>query len=331
VTDAAATIVIPSRGRIDALRATLEPLSRLEATPSWEVIVVDNGSPGESLRDARRLVEQHSFAGRLVEERKPGPAAARNRGAREATGSLLIFVDNDILVKPDFVKRHVAAHEASGGAWVVGRIVHPEWIKETPFGRYRDRVWERFHQTHTAERLGETSGMSAANLSVPRSDFESLGGFDEDFAIASCEDAELGHRARARGLRIVYDPDNVVVHNDWAVTLGRFCERQRLYSISDVLLYSKYGESSPRAALIRSMGPYDPGRDTFAAAARKASRAILGSRPGKTIWHGAVRVMERVAPDSAALQRAYDVAVGLAIREGVREGMRRYRSSEATP
>ena len=173
--------------------------------------------------------------------------------------------------------------------------------------------------------------MSAANLSVPRSDFESLGGFDEDFAIASCEDAELGHRARVRGLRIVYDPDNVVVHNDWAVTLARFCERQRLYSVSDVLLYSKYGEASPRAALIRSMGPYDPGGDTLVVAARKAGRAILGRRPGKAAWHAAVRVLERVAPDSAALQRAYDVAVGLAIRDGVREGMRRYRSSEAAP
>ena len=86
MTDTAATIVIPSRGRIDALRATLEAVSRLEATPSWEVVVVDNGSPDEDLREARRLVEQYPFAGRVIEERKPGPAAARNRGANEAMG-----------------------------------------------------------------------------------------------------------------------------------------------------------------------------------------------------------------------------------------------------
>src|SRR5262249_26253986 len=159
-------------------------------------------------------------------------AAARNRGAATARGRILVFIDNDILVKGDFLRLHVETLKSNPGCWVVGRVVHPPELQSTPFGRYRNQSWEAFHHSHTEAGIQTTQGITAANLSLPAEDFHRLGGFDESFTIASCEDCELGLRARMAGITILYNPGIVVVHNDWAVSLDGFCRRQQLYSIS---------------------------------------------------------------------------------------------------
>jgi GT2 family glycosyltransferase len=166
--------------------------------------------------------------------------------------------------------------------------------------------------------------MTAANLSLPRLDFFSLGGFDPSFTIASCEDWELGLRARSRGIRVLYDPRIVVMHHDWASSLGGFCERQRLYSIADVLLWRKYGDASPRCQVVRQNSPVDWASDSAALIAKKILKWLLASRIGIKSVHSACRLVESLAPDSRLNRGAYDVAVALAIFRGVHEGLRRY-------
>jgi len=210
---------------------------------------------------------------------------------------------------------------------VVGRLVHPSGLRDTPFGRYRDDCWEAFHRSHPEARVSETDGMTAANLAVPATDFARLGGFDEGFSIASCEDWDLAWRAREAGIRILYDPGNVAVHNDWAVSLDHFCERQRLYSISDVLLWRKYGERSPRARLVRENGPVRWSGEPPRLVLKKLLKRLLATAPGTAATRWACAVAERAAPDSRWSRRFYDLAVGLAIFRGVREGLTRYSAA----
>jgi glycosyltransferase involved in cell wall biosynthesis/GT2 family glycosyltransferase len=321
-----ATIIIPTFNRWDALEETLAALARADYPANrWEVIVVDDGSTDDTEASIGRWIEQAAIQVRYVRQTNSGPAAARNRGALEARGDALIFIDNDILVKPDFVRAHVDALAAHPGCWVMGRVVHPPELRRTAFGRYRDSVWEAFHEAHTDERVSETSGMTAANVSMPAADFHRLGGFDEDFTIASCEDCDLGIRARQAGIRVVYDPRIIVLHNDWAVSLDRFCERQRLYSISDALLWRKYGSASPRVHLVQENAPVDLKADRSSLIVKKSLKRILATRPGTTLTRLACTVAERIAPDTKLSRRAYDTAVGVAIFQGVREGLHRYR------
>jgi len=202
--------------------------------------------------------------------------------------------------------------------------VHPIEARRTPFGRYRDTLWEAFHHTQGSNVVVDTTGMTAANLSLPARDFARLGGFDEDFTIASSEDWDLAMRARVAGIRILYDPNIVVVHNDWADDLDRFCARQRLYSVSDVLLWRKYGERSPRAILVRENSPVRWGDDPVRLVAKKMAKRLLATWAGRAALRSFCTFAERAAPDSLWSRRAYDLAVGVAIFGGVREGLRRY-------
>jgi GT2 family glycosyltransferase len=315
-----ATVVIPTFNRRAQLLATLETLARQDHLQGgWEAIVVDDGSSDGTGEAVAGLGPPFQ----VLRQANAGPAAARNRGAAAARGRVLVFIDDDVSVPADFLTLHLQAHAAHPGAWIVGRVIHPPELRQTPFGRYRDWLWEAFHRSQGGAGITETVALTAANLSVERSDFQALGGFDEGFTIASGEDWDLGLRARRRGAHILYHPGIVVVHNDWAVDLERFCERQRLYSISDVRLWRKYGEESPRARLVRESSPVDWRADPPPLIAKKLLKRTLATWPGPALIRAVSRASDRIAPESWC-RRTYDVAVGVAIFRGVREGLRRY-------
>jgi GT2 family glycosyltransferase len=324
------SVVIPTRDRPERLQETLTALvSGAGPGLAWEVLVVDDGGAPASLDPARALARGTGAPLRLLHQPASGPAAARNRGAREAQGRVLVFLDDDMVTSPGFLSRHLRSVDANPGCWIVGRITHPEALRATPFGRYRHARWEEFHEAHAPRGLQPTAGISAANLALPAADLVRLGGFDEGFALAGCEDRELALRAEAAGLRVLYDPENVALHQDWATTLPRYCERQRSYAVSDVRLWRRHGDVAPRAALIAAAAPLSsadgPGR-----ALRKLVRAALATRPGRAALLLLAAASERLLPDRALTHRLYEAAVSVAIFRGVREGLVRYPDGRAT-
>lgn len=329
-----ATVIIPTFNRAKTLLATLNALARVDyRAGAWEALVIDDGSTDDTEYMVPRWVSQTGAPVRYLRWDNGGPAAARNRGADAARGELLIFIDNDIVVEPDFISAHVTALAANPGCWILGRVRHPAELCATPFGRYRNDCHERFHLTHpraeSGELLAETRGLTAQNISMPASDFHRLGGFDESFTIASCEDWDLGVRARQAGIRVLYHPGIVALHNDWADSLERFCERQRLYSVSDVLLWRKYGEDCLRAHLVRENAFVHWSEDAPNLILKKLTKRLLATAPGAQMIRAACAFAEKLAPDSRLNHRAYKLAEAIAIFRGVREGIRRYGAKPA--
>lgn len=308
---------MPTFERKDVLLQTLEAISGQEYEGPWEVVVVDDGSLDGTAEVVSNWIRARPGF-RYIRQENSGPARARNRGAAEARGNVLIFLDNDILVEKDFLARHLRALAVHPGAWIVGRIVSLPELKRSPFGRFRIAMTEEF-QGSCEER--DIESLTAANVAIPKTDFRVLGGFDEQFEIASCEDADLALRARASGIRLRYVPDIVGTHLDWADTLERFCERQRLYSISDVILFRKHGEASPRAALVRANAPRSHGKGS-GALGRIVRSFMSRDLPARSLAR-LVGVAERSIPDTLALRGLYRLAIGAAIYRGVQEGFAR--------
>jgi glycosyltransferase involved in cell wall biosynthesis len=100
---------------LDALKAQTLP------RPDWELLLIDNASkePVAGLFD----LAWHS-GGRHVREDELGLTPARLRGIAEAKGDLLVFVDDDNVLAPDYLKQAIAIGAASPwlGAWGGGRI-----------------------------------------------------------------------------------------------------------------------------------------------------------------------------------------------------------------
>ncbi|HXG85357.1 MAG TPA: glycosyltransferase family 2 protein [Pyrinomonadaceae bacterium] len=319
------SVIVPTHNRADALQKTLNNLLFQDFEGRWEVVVVNNNSTDDTNEVVRSVQAEFPVPLHLFHEKIPGPAAARNCGVKKSAGEFIVFIDNDILVEPDFVRQRVKIIEENPGCWFVGKVVNPKELRETPFGRYRDDLHQNSFRNFPSDCFTETSAATGQDWAMRKKEFIKIGGFDEDFSIASCEDAELALRARQNGIRNLFNPKNVVVHNDWAVDLDSFCKRQYLYSISSVLLWQKYGaESGIQIQLFKENSPIDRNNDSATLIGKKIIKRILANSFGKSVLRAGCNVLERIVPDSKSSYKAYTITVSLFIFSGVREGFRRY-------
>ena len=134
----------------------------------------------------------------MVLESRGGPAKARNRGAREARGEVLLFVDSDVELPRGLVARVAELFSADPGLGAVMGSYDDAPGDPHFFSQYRNLLHHFVHQTGHEEASTFWAGCGA----VRRSDFLALEGFDERYAEPSIEDIELGARLVRSGRRI---------------------------------------------------------------------------------------------------------------------------------
>lgn len=323
------SIVVPTFRRPAILRETLSALLRLDIPDGrLEVLVIDDGREDASAEVVATLpsdvvrLEYHRPEGR-------GAAAARNHGARLARHGILVFVDDDIILRPDSLARYRRALNCFAPCAVNARWEFaPELfrsLESTPFGRYRIEVekWVKtgLGRSPLADRYLEVEGLTACNLALLREDFWRLGGFDEGFPHAGAEDQELSLRARAAGLRLVLDDEHEVWHNDHRLTVREFCERQRRGALSAVCLAAKHPRTHAARPLIAENLPIRRS-DPLRVVVKKLVKRALGLPPFEGALFRLAALTERLAPNSPSLHRLYWSLFGVAIFKGVREGVR---------
>src|SRR6187455_751958 len=126
------SICICTFNRARLLQQTLERVARA-AVPndvSLEVVVVDNNSSD----DTPRVIEEaaRSLPIRSVREMTPGIAAARNAAVRAAGGEIFLWLDDDVLIEPDWIQRYVSAVRANPGVSLFGGPVRPHFEGTPP-------------------------------------------------------------------------------------------------------------------------------------------------------------------------------------------------------
>ncbi|GAA0701444.1 glycoside hydrolase family 99-like domain-containing protein [Dyella marensis] len=212
------TILVPAYNH---LITTLECLASIAAAqrpgdPDFEVLVANDASTDDTAQVLAtianlRVVNQPANLGFLRN---------CNTAAREARGKYLLFLNNDVQVTPGWLKALVDCIDGDATVGAAGpRIVYPSgWLQE---------AGTRWHRDGTAELVGlndqpdlprycynrDVDYCSGACLLVRQAEFQVMGGFDERYAPAYCEDSDLCMRLRAAGKRIVYCGQATVLHH----------------------------------------------------------------------------------------------------------------------
>lgn len=195
--------MVPAFVRSDAdRRALLRCLDALrQAVPAAdEIVVVDDGSP-------LPVTLRHDASARVVRQPNQGPAAARNRGAAETTGDVIVFIDADIEVPPSALGLLAAAVDAPGvaAAWGTVTAAHPH---PGLVSRYKNL--SHLHFTTCLEH--ETRHLTTMAAAVRREAFTRVGGFDERYDCVSVEDVELGRDLHDAGYRVLLERRVACVH-----------------------------------------------------------------------------------------------------------------------
>lgn len=137
------------------------------------------------------------------EPARTGPAAARNAGAREAKGDVLVFVDADIEIHADAFSRIRATFAEQHELVALFGSYDDAPAAPGVVSRFRNLLHHHVHQTSGGPATTFWGGIGA----IRRQAFEEIGGFDQKrFAVPSIEDIELGMRLTAAGAPIVLDP-----------------------------------------------------------------------------------------------------------------------------
>lgn len=221
------SVIIPVLDQWTLTEACLRSLAA-HSPDTIEVIVVDNGSRDETPQTCPVLGNElfpHRFAF-LRQETNLNFGPGTNLGARRARGAFLFFLNNDTLVRPNWLPplRNSLANPKIGAAgpcllYPNGRVQHVG-IAFTP-GMTPCHLFENFPSDHPAiRRKRRCQAITAAALLMSKRLFVDLGGFFEEFRNGS-EDIDLCARIRARGLQLIVNPDAVVIHHA-SQSAGRF-------------------------------------------------------------------------------------------------------------
>jgi GT2 family glycosyltransferase len=234
------SVVIPTFNRPELLARVMDGL----AVQTWprdrfEVIVVDDGGD----LAAAPVVEAARGRGLpVVVERQAnaGPAAARNRGIRRATGQVVVFLDDDCVPTTDWLEQHARGHAQTRLATLGPIVWHPD-LPITPLLRYAgERALFDFKRISVADDA-PFACFYTANAAVDRQLVIDAGLFDESFPRAAWEDTELAYRLRRAGARFVLRRDAIVQHLR-GFDLAGFLQRQRAAGYESVRAWAKHPE-----------------------------------------------------------------------------------------
>lgn len=218
------TIAIPSHNRAATLRETLASVAALAIPADVDVdcIVVDNGSADETASVVETFARDAPLRARRVFEARLGSSFARNRAVAETASDYIFFVDDDVIVEPDWAAELLSSIRARDLDAACGMVL-PRWSSPPP-AWLGPSLWvklavhdQRAIATAAPEAIERLDNYFSANVGFKRSTFVSFGNFREDLGVVggnpiSGEDTELFARIISKGGAMGFAPRAVVHH-----------------------------------------------------------------------------------------------------------------------
>jgi glycosyltransferase involved in cell wall biosynthesis len=288
------SIAICTRNRAALLRRTLAALLA-QARPSaqLEVLVVDNNSTDQTADVVSAFADV-----RYVCEPQLGIANARNRALHEASGTWLIYLDDDALPCENWLQAFQNAIVQYEADCLLGRVLL-EWegVRPSWFPTHYETLLSRYDLGETAHALEAGGYLLTTNTAFKRATLSALGGFKAHLGhkgkrLLGGEDNDIFNRLIAGGHRVWYVPEALALH--WVPkerqTFGWLAKRLFWDGATQPLL--DYGAGQPRRRYWREIG-----RDL-----RRAVRLVLAQRRH---WHTADGRREAILAFCQQMGRAW--------------------------
>ena len=215
--DPLVSIVIPIYGKWDYTARCLESIARHHEAQAVEVIVVDDKSPDRSLHMLRQI---HGVVV-VALETNLGFTRAANAGIAASKGRHVVMLNNDAEVTSGWLTALLRVVTSEPDVGIVGaKLVFPDGrLQEAGgiifndgngwnYGKFDDASAPQYNFRKDVDYC------SGAAILITRRLLDRVPGFDERYAPAYYEDADLAFEARKHGLRVIYEPSAIVIHHE---------------------------------------------------------------------------------------------------------------------
>src|SRR6202166_4869113 len=196
------SIIVPTFNGASRIGNCLDALLKQAVEHDAEILVVNDGSTDNTTS----VVARYSGV-RLITQQNAGPAAARNRGAQEAQGTIILFTDDDCVPTPGWL------------AAMIDPFKDPSVVGTKGVYRTRQRsLAARFVQIEYEDKyrlmsdLPQIDFIDTYSAGFRRDRFLEMNGYDTRFPVACAEDVELSYRMSARGWTMKFVPAAIVYH-----------------------------------------------------------------------------------------------------------------------
>jgi GT2 family glycosyltransferase len=227
-----ASIIIPTRDRADILDNCVQSILARTRYPSFEILIVDNGSVEAT---THRLFAELARQDRIRILPHPGAfnySALNNFAAREARGTILALLNNDIeVISDDWLEEMVALAVRPQIGCVGAKLLYPNGrvqhagvylgLAGLAVHGYRLAARDSPGQLNRMSTVQNVSAVTAACLVIRKSVFDEVGGFDQETLKVALNDIDLCLKVRAvNGYLNVWTPFAELIHHE-SVTRGR--------------------------------------------------------------------------------------------------------------
>lgn len=254
------SVIIPAFNQVEYTVRCLASIHRHPPEATYELIVVDDASNDAT----ERLVGVIPGLRYFRNQENLGFLRTANRGAAEARGHYLLFLNNDTQVLPGWLDRLVEAFTTHPDAGIVGaKLIYPSGhLQEAGAALRRDGTVDLIGLNDDPAKpqystLREVDHCSGACLLIEAALFRELGGFDEIYAPAYFEDCDLSLRVLERGYKIIYQPAAEVIHH-LSVTTNREGHKLRQIERNKTIYLQRWGKVLKARDRVRLIAFYLP-------------------------------------------------------------------------
>lgn len=209
------SIIIPVYNQFNYTHACIKSIIDTVKDVPYEIIIGDDMST-----DATKKIKKYVSGVRVnINKTDHGFLMNCNRAAKLARGEYIIFLNNDTQVHEEWLSSLVELIESDDKIGMVGsKLVYPDGSLQEAGGIiWSDASGWNYGRNQNADMpeynyVRECDYISGASIMISKSLWDEIGGFDERFKPAYCEDSDLAFEVRKRGYKVMYQPKSVVTH-----------------------------------------------------------------------------------------------------------------------
>lgn len=319
------SIVIPTYNRPDQLSNVIDELlkSNVDSISHADIIIVDDGS---KLSAEKQLLEKKiavPFSLRYVRQENAGPAAARNNGFRHAKNDIVLFIDDDILVFPDLVAKHIEGHNRFPKSVIFGYCPFEVPLKPTPAYQFLEGLVAVNKADENKFVL--TRSIASGNISVEKSMFPDGEFYKSSLRTPAAEEFELMARLAQQQVNIYFNSSIKGWHLQPA-TIEDKCKQEYKYGIgvAEVALKVPYSLDHANLQSLYYGNCLISDRDSGRIKLKKRIKGIIAKKWSRNFLLRTVNAFEVVLPFKSLLFPLYRMLAGIFVFAGVRDGIKKF-------